>query len=195
MYAVGQGVKKYGAGGSAKSPGTNSSSEPPYADRASLAKGEIDELIDKGVLDVNKVFKLRDSAAKEVLTKVQSISDKYNLELGGSIETVEGGFTYSRPTIGSDGEVKIIYTDNSVAGYHTHPGGGFNSSYFSNENSNPVGGDIEHAFANDKPLYMSNTYKGTLNIRVCEPGYATCMANYNPTKQMSYYGVSGREVK
>ncbi|UTW45941.1 hypothetical protein KFE80_03285 [bacterium SCSIO 12696] len=166
--------------------------------RREKAQKEVDALLTNGTLDKDKVFTGKtamDDAAKEVLTEIQPISDKYDIEIAGGIRENGDGYSYNRPEVGINGTSASIDPRGIAAGYHTHPGGGFNSQFFSNKHTVGQSADIEWSTRNGIPLYMSHSHRSLTEIRVCKGGYNNCHQDFDPHRRMSHFGVSGKLVK
>jgi hypothetical protein len=102
-------------------------------------------------------------AANHVLEAVGDISEKYKLEIGGTIEKVSGGVTYSKPVALGRMRGNVMTGRNTVAGYHTHTSEG--SSIFSID-------DTVWVKSNEVDLYMFKQSAG--QFRVCGYGVASC---------------------
>ncbi|GAB3280353.1 RHS repeat-associated core domain-containing protein [Parahaliea aestuarii] len=161
--------------------GASSESNRSLSQRQAGARIAISDLEADGTISTSRVFNGKnaiDAAAKEVLGAVQPISDKYGLEIGGTIVENGKGYSYTRPYPGGNGGMRLDPTGAS-AGYHTHPGGDYMSQFFSNRFNSPGGGDALWSTRYGIPLYMSHSYGSGTNFRVCNGGYPTCHVDFD----------------
>ncbi|MBL4827094.1 MAG: hypothetical protein JKY66_05170 [Spongiibacteraceae bacterium] len=180
-------------------PGPTPESKLPLSQRQSGAQKEIDALTTDGTLNTGKVFTGKNAvgdAATEVLGSVHPISEKYNLEIGGTIVTNGNGASYSSPIVGGSRSVRVDGAG-ALAGYHTHPGGDSAGSVFSNRYNSKGPGDVGFTQRYKIPLYMSHQPTGgSINYNVCNYNATTCSPNFNPRKLPGFnYGVQGRSVQ
>ena len=185
---------------SGSAPGKNG----PLLPRQQAARRAIEALIKGGVLDPNKVFDgddARDRAAIEVLDAVHPISEKYNVEIGGTLVNRGDGVSYGSLTVGDDDSVRIDHMGASGV-FHTHPGG---IDFFSNQRTNPPGpADAGLVDLHGIPNYMSSQRggpNGPVVIKVCTPGSARCRPDFDPSRfngflpHIQYRGLSGEVVR
>ena len=169
-----------------------SDAKKPSADQKA-AKADLEKLIKDGDLDTSKVFTTPDEAAKEVLKKLQPITEARGVEIGGNIIKNGDGYSYADLTVGNEGSVSLA--SRGVAGFHTHPDG---ASLFSGPGYSWGGGDGDKGVVRDtgNPLYMSyaDQQTGNIHISVCNPGSRTCNYYAPPPDEYIQRGWTGDPV-
>ena len=136
------------------------------ANRAALEK-ELDALRTDGTLGSSRTFETADAAASEVLSATAPLSQKYGLEIAGSIMKRESGYSYTFPKIGSEGSASI---SGKYIGYHTHPSGVLMFSNTTNNYRLRGGGDAGWVASTENALYLGVHTNRGVAIGVCEPG-------------------------
>ena len=180
-------------------PGGSPESNLPLSQRQAGARKAIKSLETDGTLDTDKVFTgdgALDAAAKEVLGAVHPISERYAVEIGGTLISNGKGVSYTTPVLGSGSSITIDGAG-ALAGYHTHPGGDIASSVFSNRYNSPGSGDVGFTQTYKIPLYMSHQpVGGGMNYSVCGYSATTCNPGFNTHALPGFnYGVQGRPVQ
>ena len=167
--------------------------------RQAGARKAIKALETDGTLKTDIVFTgdgALDAAAKEVLGAVHPISEKYNVEIGGTLVSNGNGVSYTYPIVGTERSL-TLQGAGALAGFHTHPGGEINGSVFSNRFNSGVPGDVGFTQTFKIPLYMSHQpVSGGLNYSICEYNVRTCNPNFDTGALPGFnYGVEGRPVR
>ena len=133
-------------------------------------QAELDKLVKRGILNGERTFRYVDDAALEVLNATAPLSQKYGLEVSGSIYSGSGGYRYTIPVIGGAGTASL---NPDYIGYHTHPSG---KLVFSNQFFNYTGGpgisDMAWMATSRQALYLGVQINNAVRIGVCSPG--TC---------------------